>query len=39
MNNDNKEKFNRTLIVGPLFCGRTYLLLNKLKLIRLCDSE
>ena len=35
----DEEKFNRTLIVGPSFCGKTYLLLNKLKLIRLCDSE
>ena len=32
-------KTNRTLIVGPSFCGKTYLLLNKLKLFRLCDSE
>ena len=39
MNSDNVEKFNRTLIVGPSFCGKTYFLLNKLKLIRLCDSE
>ena len=31
--------FNRTLIVGPSFCGKTNLLLNKLHLIRLCDSE
>ena len=30
---------NRTLIVGPSFCGKTYLLLNKLQLIRICDSE
>ena len=35
----DEEKFNRTLIVGPSFCGKTYLLLNRLKLIRLCDSE
>ena len=27
------------LIVGPSFCGKTHLLLNKLQLIRLCDSE
>ena len=39
MNNDNEEKVNRTLIVGPSFCGKTYLLLNKLKLIRLYDME
>ena len=28
---------NRTLIVGPSFCGKTHLLLNKLQLIRLDD--
>ena len=37
-NNDNNE-CNRTLIVGPSFCGKAHLLLNKLQLIRLCDSE
>ena len=31
--------FNRTLIVGPSFCGKTYLLLNKLQLFRLYDKE
>ena len=36
--NDN-NKCNRTLIVGPSFCGKTHLLLNKLQLIRLSDSE
>ena len=36
-NNDNKCK--RTLIVGPSFCGKTHLLLNKLRLIRLEDPE
>ena len=30
---------NRTLIVGPSFCGKTHLLLNKLRLIRLEDPE
>ena len=30
---------NRTLIVGPSFCGKTLLLLNKLQLIRLYDKE
>ena len=30
--NDNKM-LNRTLIVGPSFCGKTHLLLNKLQLI------
>ena len=29
---------NRTLIVGPSFCGKTHLLLNKLQLIRLDDN-
>ena len=28
-----------TLLVGPSFCGKAHLLLNKLQLIRLCDSE
>ena len=28
-----------TLIVGPSFCGKNHLLLNKLQLIRLSDSE
>ena len=36
-NNDNN--CNRTLIVGPSFCGKTYLLLNKLQLIRLDNPE
>ena len=30
---------NRILIVGPSFCGKTHLLLNKLQLIRLYDKE
>ena len=30
---------NRTLIVGPSFCGKAHLLLNKLRLIRLEDPE
>ena len=30
---------NRTLIVGPSFCGKTHLLLNKLRLSRLEDPE
>ena len=33
------HKCNRTLIVGPSFCGKTHLLLNKLRLIRLEDPE
>ena len=37
-NNDN-NKCNRTLIVGPSVCGKTHLLLNKLQLFRLSDSE
>ena len=38
-NNDDDNKCNRTLIVGPSFCGKTHLLLNKLRLIRLEDPE
>ena len=38
-NNNNENKCNRTLIVGPSFCGKTHLLLNKLRLIRLEDPE
>ena len=46
-NNDNIDtatlalhnNCNRTLIVGPSFCGKTHLLLNKLRLIRLEDPE
>ena len=39
-NNDNIDnKCNRTLIVGPSFCGKTHLLLNKLQLIRLYDNK
>ena len=39
-NNDNIDNnCNRTLIVGPSFCGKTHLLLNKLLLIRLYDKE
>ena len=30
---------NRTLIVGPSFCGKTHLLLNKLQLIRLDNPK
>ena len=39
--NDNNDNimFNRTSIVAPSFCGKTYLLLNKLQLIRLYDKE
>ena len=37
--NDDNNKCNRTLIVGPSFCGKTHLLLNKLRLIRLEDPE
>ena len=29
---DTNHELNRTLIVGPSFCGKTYLLLNKLEL-------
>ena len=38
-NIDDDNKCNRTLIVGPSFCGKTQLLLNKLRLIRLEDPE
>ena len=38
-NDNNDIMFNRTLIVGPSFCGKTHLLLNKLQLIRLYDKE
>ena len=44
-NNDNimftggQQSCNRTLIVGPSFCGKTHLLLNKLQLIRLDNLE
>ena len=39
LNNDNNNMFNRTLIVGPSFCGKTHLLLNKLQLNRLDNPE
>ena len=39
-NNDNNDNnCNRTLIVGPSFCGKTHLLINKLQLFRLYDKE
>ena len=38
-NNDDNNKCNRSLVVGPSFCGKTHLLLNKLRLIRLEDPE
>ena len=44
-NNDNimftagQQSCNRTLIVGPSFCGKTHLVLNKLQLIRLDNPE
>ena len=37
-NNQIDNNCNRTLIVGPSFCGKTHLLLNKLQLIRLDDN-
>ena len=37
-NNTDSEN-NRTLIFGPSFCGKTHLLMNKLRLIRLNDYE
>ena len=36
---DNDNECIRTIIVDPSFCGKTHLLLNKLQLIRLSDSE
>ena len=38
-NNQIINNCNRTLIVGPSFCGKTHLLLNKLQLIRLDNPE
>ena len=38
-NNQIENNCNRTLIVGPSFCGKTHLLLNKLQLIRLDNPE
>ena len=35
----DQQSCNRTLIVGPSFCEKTHLLLNKLQLIRLDDPE
>ena len=35
--NNTDSEIIRTLIVGPSFCGKTHLLLNKLRLIRLND--
>ena len=37
--NQIENNCNRTLIVGPSFCGKTHLLLNKLQLIRLDNPE
>ena len=37
-NNQIENNCNRTLIVGPSFCGKTHLLLNKLQLVRLDDN-
>ena len=38
-NSQIENNCNRTLIVGPSFCGKTHLLLNKLHLIRLDNPE
>ena len=35
----NSNEINRTLLFGPSFCGMTYLLSNKLQLIRLDNTE
>ena len=37
-NNSGVNETNRTLIVGPSFCGKTHLLLNKLRLIRYSNN-
>ena len=37
--NAEESKFKRTLIVGPSFCGKTHLLINKIQLIRLDNPE
>ena len=37
--NSDNNALNRTLIVGPSYCGKTYLLLNKLKLIKLMNNN
>ena len=47
LNNDNLKLnieihnniFNRTLIVGPSFCGKTQLILNKLQIFQLDNPE
>ena len=39
INHNDNNMCNRTLIVGPSFCGKTHLLLNKLQIIRLYDNE
>ena len=36
-NNDGASENNKTSVVGPSFCGKTHLLLNKLRLNRLDD--
>ena len=38
-NTGGQQSCNRTLIVGPSFCGKTQLLLNNLQLIRLDNPE
>ena len=38
-NTTEADALNRTLIVGPSFCGKTYLLINKLHLFRLDNLE
>ena len=35
----DNNMFNRTIIVGPSFCGKTHLLLNKLQLIHLDNPK
>ena len=40
-NNNNQNNFenNRTLIVGPSFCGKTHLLINILKIKKIDDPD
>ena len=35
INTGTNHKLNRRILVGPSFCGKTHLLINKLQLVRL----
>ena len=37
LNKCDSNAINLTLLVGPSFCGKTYLLLSRIKLIQLDD--